>query len=58
MINIGLLSGTIAGIVLAIVRLVESINQLASQPDVQGVIAKVWQVILNFFADIEQYKKK
>jgi hypothetical protein len=58
MVNIALLSGTIAGVVLAIIRLIESINQLATQPDVQGVIGKVWQVILNFLTDIEQYKKK
>jgi hypothetical protein len=56
MLNLGLWIGTISGIVLAVIRLVESINQLSTQPDVQGVIAKVWQVILNFFADIEKYK--
>lgn len=45
-------------IVLASVRLYESVKQLATQPEVQGVIAKIWQIAKNFFLDIENYKAK
>ena len=49
--------GTIVGIILAVVRLIESINQLSAQPEAKTLIAQIIQVFKNFFIDIEKYKK-
>ena len=48
----------IIAIVLAVVRLYESVKQLATQPEVNTLIGKIWQIAQNFLFDIEQYKSK
>ena len=40
-----------------IIRVVESVNQLSTQPDVQTVWAKILQTVKNF-ASVESYKTK
>jgi len=49
---------TVIAIVLAGVRLYESVRQLSETPEVTTVIGKIWQIALNFFVDIETYSKK
>ena len=46
----------IVAIYATIIRLVESINQLSTQPDVKSTWAKIIQTIKNF-ASVETYKK-
>lgn len=40
-----------------IVRLIEAINQLSTQPDVKTVVAKIIQTIKNFIS-VEKYNTK
>ena len=40
-----------------VVRLVEAVNQLSTQPDVQTVWAKILQTVKNF-ASVESYNTK
>ena len=44
-------------VVLAAIRLYESVKQLSQTPEVTTVIGKIWQIMKNFFLDIENYKK-
>jgi hypothetical protein len=48
----------IVAIVLAAVRLYESVKQLSETPEVKSVIGKIWQIMINFFLDVETYKTK
>ena len=50
--------GMIWGIILTVVRLIESICQLSQTPEAKTLLAKIIQVIKNFFLDLETYKKK
>ena len=47
----------IVAIVLAGVRLYESVKQLSQTPEVTTVIGKIVQIMKNFFLDLEDYKK-
>ena len=44
-------------VVLSAIRLYESVKQLSQTPEVTTVIGRVWQIMKNFFLDIENYKK-
>ena len=47
----------IIAIVLAVLRLYESVKQLSQTPEVDTVIGKIWQIAKNFLFEIEQYQK-
>jgi len=48
----------IVAIILAGVRLYESVKQLAETPEVTTVIGKIIQIAKNFCMDIETYEQK
>ena len=47
----------LVAVVLAGVRLYESVKQLSQTPEVTTVIGKIVQIMKNFFLDIETYGK-
>jgi hypothetical protein len=55
---LGLRVVAIWGLVLTVVRLIESVCQLSQTPEAKTLLAKVIQVIKNFMLDLETYKKK
>jgi len=48
----------VVAVVLAAIRLYESVKQLSQTPEVTTVIGRVWQIMVNFMFDIENYKAK
>ena len=46
----------IIAIILAGVRLYESVKQLSQTPEVTTIIGKILQIAKNFFLDIENYE--
>lgn len=49
--------GGYVAIILAVIRLVESINQVINKSDAKGIIAQIVALIKAFFLEIETYKK-
>ena len=50
-------AGWIVGIIMIVVRLIESILQLKETPEAKTIIDKLVQLAKNFFLDLETYKK-